>query len=69
MSEPLKHLLIRGEFKVYCRPRHSPAALDVTDKPSKATCAVCITAWRSKTKGFRRPFRVFYTGRKNLEEL
>ncbi len=58
MSEPLKHLLKPGEFRVWCRPAAVPGDFGVTDKPSKCTCANCLTAYRVAMTGNRKDFRV-----------
>lgn len=57
-TEPLRHLLIPKEFRVWCRPTVPPGKFAVTKYPSKATCANCLTAYRATTKGNRKPFRV-----------
>lgn len=63
MKERIKHLLIRGEFRVWCRPRAVPGDFDITTKPSASTCANCLTAWRRTTTGKGGRFRVSHTGR------
>lgn len=61
--EPLVHLLVPKEFRVWCR-RNSPIGdFSITNLPSKATCANCLTAMRTATGGSRSPFRVTHTGR------
>jgi len=62
-EKPLVHLLKLGEFRVWCRPSQVPAKLEVTVKPSKATCTNCLTAYRSRTQGRRTQFKVSHTGR------
>jgi hypothetical protein len=47
------HLLIPKEFKVWCLPRRSAGDLNVTTRSHKATCANCLSLWRSKTTGKR----------------
>ncbi len=58
MKPALLHLLKPGEFRIWCRPKHSPADLDVTILPSKVTCANCLSVYRAYKGGSRRPFRV-----------
>lgn len=63
MSDALLHLLIPKEFEVWCRPGKSPENLSVTNTPSKATCANCLTAYRMKTTGRKNRFHVSHTNR------
>lgn len=57
----IKHLLIPKEFKVYCLPSRSADSLSVTNEPSKATCANCLTIFRRGTTGRRGQFKVSHT--------
>lgn len=69
-KQRLVHLLRPKEYRVYCRPNDEPGDFDVTTKPSKVTCANCLTAFRSRTQGNYRPFRVSHTHEsRNLSEL
>ncbi len=61
--KPLVHLLKPKEFRVWCRPDSTPGDLTVTSKPSKVTCANCLTVFRSKTQNRHKPFAVSHTGR------
>lgn len=61
-EEPLYHLLMPKEFKVWCRPNHSVGDFNVTILPSKATCANCLTAYRTATTGRLTRFKVKHTG-------
>lgn len=54
----LKHLLKPGEFRIWCRPNDVPGDFDLTSHAWNATCANCLTAFRAKTQGIHRPFRV-----------
>ena len=62
MKEKIIHLLIPKEFRCWCLPNDVPDNLTFTNQPSKCTCANCLTAMRSKTKKFHRPFRVAHVG-------
>lgn len=62
MKEPIIHLLIPKQFRVWCLPDKVPDNLTVTNQASKCTCANCLTIMRSKTKNFHRPFRVAHVG-------
>jgi len=62
-KERIIHLLVPKKFEIWCRQGKSPGKFDITNLPSKATCANCLTAMRSKTIGNRRAFAVSYTGR------
>ncbi len=65
-KEPLVHLLIKKQYRVWCRPNQGPPdKLITTTLPSKVTCASCLTAYRMKTTGRKSPFRVSHTGRKS----
>jgi len=61
MKEILKHLLKPKEFRVWCRPNDVPGDFYVTTLPSKCTCANCLTVYRAKMTGNRRPFKVSHT--------
>lgn len=63
MNEPLTHLLIQKQFRVWCRPNNVPGDFNVTTLPSKTTCANCLTAYRTATTGRRNDFRVAHTNR------
>ena len=54
----LLHLLKPKEFRVWCRPNDVPGDFGVTDKPSKATCANCLTIMRRETTGRGGEFKV-----------
>ena len=65
-EKPLYHLLIPGEFKVWCRPHDSVGDYNVTNLPSKANCANCLTALRRSKPGSGRGrggFKVCWTSR------
>ena len=62
-SPKLCHLLIKGQFRVWCRPKVVPGDFDVTVYPSKATCASCLTIYRREVTGRKGPFKVSHTGR------
>lgn len=64
MSDPIIHLLIPKEYRVWCLPNKVPNALSFTKLPSVATCCNCLTAFRVKTSGNHRPFRMLHTPRK-----
>lgn len=67
----LCHLLVRGEFRVWCRPKSSPANLRITTRPSKVTCATCLTAWRKTVKkrgGFFAVAHVAYERHQNKDQ-
>ena len=69
VAEPLIHLLIPKEFKVYCVHRKPSPVMKFTMYPSKATCANCLTQYRhrdgfKKGKG-RSAFKVSWTSRHN----
>jgi hypothetical protein len=65
MSNPeIKHLLIKGEYRVWCRPDKSVGVkMVVTSLPSKASCANCLTRFRRGTTDNKAPFRVSWTER------
>ena len=63
MKEQLTHLLIKGEFRVWCRPNNPIGDYKITMLPSKANCANCLTVWRRETQGNRKDFRVSWTKR------
>ncbi len=50
------HLLIKGVFRVWCRPRFNIlASMNFTTVPSQATCLNCLTQYRgNKTGNFNR---------------
>lgn len=62
MSESIKHLLIPKQFKVYCLPNRGAGTLSVTNLPSKATCANCLTMFRRKSGKRKAEFKVAHTG-------
>jgi hypothetical protein len=65
-KKKLYHLLIKGQFRVWCRPNNPIGDYNVTILPSKANCANCLTAYRSGSPGFtarHRPFKVAHTNR------
>ena len=67
MSEPLYHLLIPGKFEVWCRPGKAVDNLCITNKPSKTTCANCLSAFRTMPSGKKKSFRVAHTNRPSRE--
>jgi len=68
-EKPLVHLLKPGEYRVYCRlPDFVPGNLTCTTLPSKATCANCLTAFRTATNGSYREFRVSHIPERLPEE-
>jgi len=54
----ITHLLKPKEYRVWCRPNDVPGDFMVTNKPSKANCANCVTIWRRETTGRRSQFKV-----------
>lgn len=67
MKEVLKHLLIKGEFKVWCTGR-AAGSLEVTIYPSKTTCANCLSRYRW-AYGRKKRFCVTHTGREIRKDL
>lgn len=55
------HLLIPKQFAVWCRPDKPVGNYHITNRPSKANCANCLTAFRTKTGNIRRRFKVSHT--------
>lgn len=68
-TKRLTHLLIPKKFRVWCRPRAVPGDFDLTTKASACTCAVCLTCYRAKTKGIKRPFRVSHVHEKRFPKV
>lgn len=62
-KDALYHLLKPKEFRVWCRPHDPVGDYNVTNLPSKANCANCLTAYRTATTGRRAAFRVKHTSR------
>lgn len=61
-KKKILHLLVPKEFQVWCRKSKPPGKdMRFTRLPSKATCANCLTAFRSETKHLYRPFRKSHT--------
>jgi hypothetical protein len=60
-SSKIVHLFIPKEFKVWCRPSKSAAGVIGTTEPSKTTCAVCLTNWRTHQTGKYKRFNVTNT--------
>lgn len=63
-EEPIVHLLIPKEYRVWCIGMRRPPGpkMAVTALPSKATCVVCLTNYRY-SKGHRKAFKVKWTSR------
>lgn len=63
MSEPIFHLLVPKEFRVWCLRRRPPGPdMNVTNLPSKASCVNCLTNYRY-ANGRRAIFRKKWTTR------
>jgi len=56
-KDKIKHLLRPKEFRVWCMPHTNLDRFDFTTKAFDATCANCLTAWRTATTGRSSPFR------------
>lgn len=63
MSDPIIHLLIPKEFRVWCRPEKPVGDYPITRFASKATCANCLTRYRTNSTGRCARFKVVHTGR------
>ena len=59
------HLLIPGDFRIYCLPNREVGSLNITMLASRANCANCLTKFRIETNGRKTRFRVRYTDRHN----
>lgn len=66
-KQPIYHLLIKGEFKIHCLPNSPAGNFNVTNQPSKANCANCLTKFRYKPGAIGRTsrFKVKHTNRYN----
>ena len=61
--EPIIHLLIPKEFKVWCLHNRPPGPkMNITMFPSKATCANCLSNFRY-ANGKKPRFKVRWTSR------
>lgn len=63
MSEPIYHLLKPKEYRTWRIPGRAPGpAMNITQLPSKASCATCLTNFRYAT-GKGKTFKVRWTSR------
>lgn len=60
MSER-KHLLIKGEHRVWCTGKKPSDSLDITMYPSKTTCAICLTKYRRSTRPTAKFVKTYHT--------
>jgi len=68
-EEPIKHLLIPKEFRVFCRPNHPISTeMQFCRLPCESICGNCLTAFRTKTTGNRKRFGVRHTTRESFRE-